>query len=85
VRAGRAGLARRRGTIDKTVSLIAEAARGGAQFVAFPETWVPGYPWWIWTGSPAWGMRFVPRFHANSLAIGEPLRSKVVTATGDPV
>ena len=28
-------------TIDKGVALIAEAAAGGAGFVAFPETWVP--------------------------------------------
>lgn len=31
-------------TTDKTVHLIAEAAAGRADLVAFPETWIPGYP-----------------------------------------
>jgi nitrilase len=57
-------------TIDKGVRLIREAATNGAQLIGFPECWIPGYPWWIWLGSPAWGMQFVPRYHANSLVVG---------------
>jgi nitrilase len=53
--------------VDKVVTLIAEAAAGGAQLVAFPETFLPGYPWWIWLDSPAAGMQFVPRYMANSM------------------
>ncbi len=54
-------------TIDKALSLIESAARSDVQLIAFPETWIPGYPWWIWLGSPAWGMRFVQRYFVNSL------------------
>ncbi|QGI66677.1 related to aliphatic nitrilase [Fusarium fujikuroi] len=36
------------GSVDKTCALIGEAARGGAQLLAFPECWVTGYPAWIW-------------------------------------
>ncbi|WP_454903119.1 carbon-nitrogen hydrolase family protein [Variovorax gossypii] len=57
-------------TIDKTIDLMAQAARQGVQLIAFPETWIPGYPWWIWLDSPAWGMQFVQRYHDNSLVIG---------------
>jgi nitrilase len=32
---------------DKAISLIAEAAHGGAVLVAFGETWLPGYPRWV--------------------------------------
>jgi aliphatic nitrilase len=53
--------------VDRVVDLIAEAARGGAQLVAFPETFLPGYPWWIWLDSPAWGMQFVARYSENSM------------------
>ena len=28
--------------------LIDEAAANGAQLIAFPETWIPGYPWFLW-------------------------------------
>lgn len=59
-------------TIDKTIDLMAQAAQQGVQLIAFPETWVPGYPWWTWLDSPAWGMQFVQRYHDNSLVIGSP-------------
>ncbi len=58
------------GTIDKTIDLMQEAAKQGANLVAFPETWIPGYPWWIWLNSPAMGMQFVQRYHDNSLVVG---------------
>lgn len=35
-------------TVKKTCDLIVEAAANGAQLVAFPECWIPGYPAWIW-------------------------------------
>ncbi|RBQ80153.1 hypothetical protein FVER14953_06618 [Fusarium verticillioides] len=36
------------GSVDKTCALIIEAAKGGAELLAFPECWVTGYPAWIW-------------------------------------
>ena len=64
-------------SVDKACDLIAKAARSGASLIAFPETWLPGYPWWIWLGSPAWGMQFVQRYHSNSLVIGSPQAEKL--------
>ena len=60
------------GSLDKAVALIEEAAANGARFVAFPETWIPGYPWWLWLGPPAWGLQFVPRYHANAMRVDGP-------------
>ncbi len=36
----------REATIAKVVEAMHEAAAGGAQLIAFPETFVPGYPSW---------------------------------------
>ena len=55
------------GSIEKAVRLIEEASAAGAKLIAFPECWVPGYPWWLWLGPPAWGLQFVPAYHANSM------------------
>jgi nitrilase len=53
--------------VQQMVDLIGEAAAGGAQLVTFGETFIPGYPWWIWLDSPAWGMQFVARYSENSM------------------
>ena len=39
-------------TVAKAASLIREAARNGAELVAFPEVFVPGYPYWSWITDP---------------------------------
>lgn len=42
-------------TLDKMLAVIAEAAAGGAQVLAFPETALAGYPTWL---SETGGARF---------------------------
>ncbi|HDR9140632.1 carbon-nitrogen hydrolase family protein [Burkholderia cepacia] len=69
-------------SIDKTVELINEAAANGARLIAFPETWLPGYPWHIWMGAPAWQVRrgFVQRYFDNSLDYDSPEASRLSAA-----
>jgi aliphatic nitrilase len=38
----------RTATTAKAISIIREAARGGAQLIAFPETFIPAFP--VWSG-----------------------------------
>jgi len=66
--------------IDKAIALIAKAAANGAQVIAFPETFLPGYPWFIWLDSPAWGMQFIQRYHDNSLVAGSPEAERISRA-----
>jgi nitrilase len=40
-------------SVDKACRLIEEAGAAGARLVVFPETFLPGYPFWIWTHTPA--------------------------------
>ncbi len=69
--------------IDKAIKLIEQAAGQGAKLIAFPETWLPGYPWFIWLDSPAWGMQFIQRYHDNSLVYGSPEADRLAQAARD--
>jgi hypothetical protein len=59
-------------TVATAVSVIEEAGRAGAQVVAFPETWVPGYPMWIF-GAAGWddpaSKRAFARLQANAIEV----------------
>jgi nitrilase len=70
------------GTIEKTIKYIEEAAKNGAKLIAFPETWVPGYPFQIWLGTPAWqiGRGFVQRYFDNSLSYDSPEAARISAA-----
>lgn len=68
-------------TVDKTVSIIAEAARNGCELVAFPEVFIPGYPYHIWVDSPLAGMaKFAVRYHENSLTMDSPHVQRLLDA-----
>jgi predicted amidohydrolase len=68
-------------TVDKTISLIGEAARGGAALVAFPEVFIPGYPYHIWIDSPAHGLtNFAGRYIANSPEVDGPQVARLLDA-----
>ena len=59
-------------TIEKAERLIAEAAEHGANLIAFPEAFVPGYPIWVWfipPGRTADLREAYSVLHANSIAI----------------
>jgi aliphatic nitrilase len=71
------------GGITKAIGLIEQAAAQGAKLIAFPETWLPGYPWFIWLDSPAWGMQFIQRYHDHSLVYGSPQADRLAQAAKD--
>lgn len=59
------------GTVAKAVKLIGQAAEAGARLIAFPECFLPGYPWWVWLDNPGWGMQFVRRYFENAMEVGD--------------
>ncbi|MEP6720311.1 MAG: nitrilase [Variovorax sp.] len=67
-------------TVEKAIGMIAEAGAKGAKLLAFPEVFIPGYPWWLWLGTPAWGMQFVAKYHANSLRAEGPELAAIAAA-----
>jgi nitrilase len=59
-------------TVQKACSLIAEAARNGAQLIAFPESFVPGFPVWAPVQAPIKNHDFFERLAANSIEVPGP-------------
>ena len=59
-------------TVQKACSLIAEAARNGAQLIAFPEFFVPGFPVWASVQAPIKSHDFFKRLAANSIEVPGP-------------
>ena len=59
-------------TIQKAVSLIGEAARNGASLIAFPEVFVPGYPYWSWITDPVTGSPWFEKLSRASILIDGP-------------
>lgn len=66
--------------VDKAITLIEEAAATGAKVIAFPECWIPGYPWWAWLDSPAWGMQFVQKQFENCMTADGPHAERLTEA-----
>jgi nitrilase len=54
-------------TLKRGVELLEEAAAGGARLVSFPETWVPGYPEWLWRLRPGADYELTSEIHARLL------------------
>ncbi|MCW2793436.1 MAG: putative nitrilase [Nocardioides sp.] len=71
-------------TVDKAISWIREAAENGAELVAFPEVFIPGYPYQIWTGTPFASMaKFAVAYHENSLSVDGPEVQRLQDAARD--
>ncbi len=56
-------------TTDKACKLIAQAAANGAKIVAFPEVFLPGYPYWNWLLSPIEGSPWFERLYKTSVEL----------------
>jgi len=59
-------------TVAKATSLIAEAARAGARLIAFPESFVPGFPVWAGVQAPIKNHEYFKRLAVNSIEVPGP-------------
>ncbi|KAK3672197.1 hypothetical protein LTR78_007950 [Recurvomyces mirabilis] len=59
-------------TVEKTISLIREAASNQADLVVFPETYIPAFPLWAAIAAPIDNHTFFQRLAQQSLLIDGP-------------
>lgn len=70
-------------SVDKAIKLIEEAAAQDVKLIVFPETYLPGYPWYIWLDAPAMNMPMVPQYSANSIVEGSQQDKRLAKAAKD--
>ncbi len=70
----------REATIEKACSLIAEAARAGANLIAFPEVFVAGYPYWIRLDNPFRTTRYFIELVKNAVEVPSPATDRLCEA-----
>lgn len=59
-------------TTQKIVKLIQEAASNDAKIIAFPEVFLPGYPYWSWLLNPVEGSSWFKKLVVNSVYLDGP-------------
>jgi nitrilase len=70
-------------SVEKACTMIAEAAQNGAKLVVFGESWLPGYPFWVWLRSVPESVPMTARLWENSLVIGSPECERLQKAAAD--
>jgi aliphatic nitrilase len=67
-------------SVDKACALIAEAADNGSKLVVFGESWLPGYPFWVWLRSVPESLPLNARLIENSIELGSKEISQICRA-----
>lgn len=61
-----------RATLEKALTLIADAKSHGAELVVFPESFIPGFPVWAALWGPIYNHQWFKKMAENSLLIDGP-------------
>lgn len=70
----------RDGSVEKACRLIKESAAQGARLIVFPESFIPGYPYWIWTHTALNGAKLFHELFSNSVEIDSEAVARLGTA-----
>lgn len=59
-------------TLELAIGHVRAAGAAGAQLVVFPESFVPGYPDWVWRSNPWRDSAWYARFHDQAVDVDGP-------------
>ncbi|KAI6379382.1 hypothetical protein MCOR25_001971 [Pyricularia grisea] len=69
--------------VQKTINFINEAGQAGAKLVAFPEVWIPGYPYWMWKVNYLQSLPMLKAYRENSLKVDSDEMRRIRRAARD--
>lgn len=68
---------------EKACALIREAGKGGAHIVGLPESFLPGFPYWVFTTALSQTGAFHERFYNNAVDVPGPVTERLGQACAD--
>ncbi|MEM8497112.1 MAG: carbon-nitrogen hydrolase family protein [Pseudomonadota bacterium] len=71
------------GCVKKACDLIAQAASQECDLIAFPECWIPGYPFFVWLNTTAANIQHFVPYHKNSLVVGSEAYQCIAAAAAE--
>jgi nitrilase len=66
--------------VQQACEYIREAGRAGAHLIAFPETYLPGYPYWIWSHTSKYAAPFFAELFHNAVDLQGPESQAIADA-----
>ncbi|HEU4359935.1 MAG TPA: carbon-nitrogen hydrolase family protein [Mycobacterium sp.] len=66
--------------VEQTCNFIREAGQAGAKLIAFPEAYLPGYPYWIWSHTPKHAAPLFEELYANAVELPGPASDTIAAA-----
>lgn len=68
-------------SLDKAIDLINQAGKEHASLIAFPESFLPAFPWWLDLGDPTcYGMKYFKELYKNALTLPSKELEQIGTA-----
>lgn len=67
----------REATVEKACRLIQEAGEEGTKVIGFPETYIPGYPYWNWINAPIDAYDWYKRYRQQSVDVPSPTTDRL--------
>jgi nitrilase len=64
-------------TVEIACKTIEEAGKEGARLIAFPESFIPGYPYWLWLEPPFGSARYYKDFFKNAVQVPSPTTKRL--------